>query len=147
MNSSFHFTFEEDWRTAPVAFWVHIPVPDSQTKYEPAIPPYVLHKGYAFLRVQYGQHELQFSSPAQLAHFIEVLARKPLPTSTQLSSLRKLPVGPNGHWLSRLPASLKTPRNRQKLVKELLAVQAQVVTPEDNQSFQWSVKGHGCNPR
>lgn len=121
-----------------MAFWVHVPAPGSETGCEPPAPPYLLHKGYAFLRVQFGVHELQFSSPAQLEHFIDVLAKKPLPTTMQLSALRNLPVGPNGHWLSRLPASLKSPRNRQKMVNELRTIQAQIVAHRDDRSFQWA---------
>lgn len=70
------------------------------------------HKGYLQLHVLFESHELLFSAPAQLEHFIDVLSSKPLPTSRQLSSRRGLPVGPNGHWLSRLQARLKSPQKR-----------------------------------
>jgi hypothetical protein len=62
----------------------------------------------------------------QLDHVIDVLSRKPLPTSRQLSLRRGARFGPNGHWLSRLPAELKAPRKRAKLVQVLRAVRAQV---------------------
>lgn len=126
MKPSFHFTFEKDWRTAPLAFWVHVPVPGTQHECNPPVPKEIPHKGYLVLRVQFDEHELQFSAPAQLDHFIEVLSSKPLPTSRQLSSRRGLPVGPNGHWLSRLPATLKSPRRRAKLVAAMQAVREQV---------------------
>ena len=127
MRATFHFTFEKDWRQAPVAFWVHVPVPGSAGVCEPPAPQAVPHKGYVFLRVTYDRHELQFSAPAQLDHFMEVLASKPLPTTRQLSARRGLAVGPNSHWLSRLPAALKSPRKREKLVQALMAVRAEVV--------------------
>lgn len=71
--------------------------------------------------------ELQFSSPAQLEHCIQVLAAKPLPTTRQLSAKRGASVGPNGHWLSRLPARLKSPRRRERVVETLRSVYAQSV--------------------
>lgn len=117
--NDFHFTFEDDWRGAPIAFWVHVPVKGDAEMCEPPAPSIVPHKGYPILHVQFASHDLQFSSGAQLAHCIDVLASKPMPTSRQLSSKRGLPVGPNGHWLSRLPATLKSPRNRAKLVDTL----------------------------
>lgn len=36
-------------------------------------------------------------------------------------------MGPNGHWLSRLPAALKSPRVRARLVLALRGIRAQVV--------------------
>jgi hypothetical protein len=119
-----------------LAFWVHVPVKGSVTRFEPQAPEPVLHKGFVFLRVEFDAHELVFSSPAQLDHFIDVLATKPLPTSRQLSSRRGMPVGPNGHWLSRLPAELKSPRKRDKLVQALQTVRASVVGSNTSLSFQ-----------
>jgi hypothetical protein len=55
-----------------------------------------------------------------------------------LSSQRGLPVGPNGHWLSRLPATLKSPRNRMRLVESLKAIRATVVAPGGAVSFKLS---------
>lgn len=148
MKPAFHFTYEKDWRTAPMAFWVHVPVPGAADACGPPAPIAIPHLGYMFLRVQVESHELQFSDLAQLDHFIEILSRKPLPTSRQLSFLRGLHVGPNGHWLSRLPAELKSPRKREKLVKALIAVRAQVAVQWSSHSLQpttasytgWSVE-------
>jgi hypothetical protein len=126
MKPAFRFTYEKDWRTAPLAFWVHVPVAETTDACDPAAPVAIPHLGYPFLRVEFESHELQFSALAQLDHFIEVLSRKPLPTSRQLSSRRGLPVGPNGHWLSRLPAELKSPRKREKLVQVLGAIRSQL---------------------
>lgn len=143
MRALYSFSYETDWRAAPLAFWVHVPVPNagsafcSETKYEPAAPRVVPHKGFVFLRVRFDGQELLFRSPAQLAHFIEVLASKPLPTSRQLSERRGTSKGPNSHWLSRLPAQLKSPRNRGKLVSQLLAVQAEAVASGAGQAFDW----------
>lgn len=127
MPPDFHFTFEPDWRAAPLAFWVHVPVEGSTPAYDPPAPPAVLHKGFLFLHVDAAGVDLQFSSPAQLDHFIDVMETKPLPTSRQLSRKRKLSVGPNSHWLSRLPANLKAPKERAKLVGKLRAVRERLL--------------------
>jgi len=145
MKLDYHFTFEKDWRTAPLAFWVHIPVPGTKTECSPPAPKEVPHMGYQTLRVQFEKYELQFSAPAQLDHFIEVLSSKPMPTSKQLSSQRGLPVGPNGHWLSRLPAALKSPRKREKLVKVMQAVREQVFNQAPNPSIERTVSS-GLRP-
>lgn len=136
MKATYCFTYEKDWRTAPVAFWVHVPVPGTESECDPPAPQAVTNLGYAFLRVEFENHELQFSALAQLDHFIEVLSRKPLPTSRQLSSRRGLPVGPNGHWLSRLPAKLKSPRKREKLVQALSTIRSEVVEQWSNHSVE-----------
>ena len=140
MSATYHFSYQPDWRTAPVAFWVHRPV-DGSDAFDPPAPHAVPHKGFVFLHVDFDAAELRFSAPAQLDHFIEVLSKKPLPTSRILSSQRGLPVGPNGHWLSRLPASLKSPRKRMRLVESLKAIRASVVSPGDGASFMNSGGG------
>ena len=137
MNAKFHFSYQSDWRSAPVAFWVHRTV-DGTASFDPPAPPAIPHKGFAFLHVEFGAAELVFSAPAQLDHFIDVLSRKPLPTSRALSSQRGLPAGPNGHWLSRLPAGLKSPRTRMQLVEALRAIRSQVVSPGGATSFKIS---------
>jgi hypothetical protein len=137
MHKTFHFTFEQDWRTAPLAYWVHFPVPGSAALFDPPVPPPIPHKGHVVLRVEFENHELQFSAPAQLDHFIDVLSTIPLPTSSQLSSRRGPNVGPNGHWLSRLPAAFKSPRKRAKLVEALRSVRAEAVREGPSPSFRW----------
>lgn len=126
MTPRFRFTLEPDWRTAPLAFWVHVPIAGSDREYVPPAPVEVLHKGFMVLHVDAADVDLQFSSLAQLDHFIEMMMAKPLPTSRQLSRKRELAVGPNSHWLSRLPAKLKAPKERAKLVSKLQAVRKQL---------------------
>ena len=127
MISRFRFTYEPDWRTAPMAYWVHVPSSTAEGEFEPAAPPKVPRLGYCFLRFEFGEHELVFSSPAQLQHLIDVLSKKPLPTSRQLSSARDASVGPNGHWLSRLPAELKSAKGREVLVRHLKGLRKQLL--------------------
>jgi len=133
MRTLFHFTFEPDWRTAPLAFWVHVPTVGSTTDYVPDAPTAVLHRGFPVLHVSVADVDLQFSALAQLDHFIDVMDAKPRPTSRQLSRKRAPTVGPNGHWLSRLPATLKSPREQARLVGTLRAVREQLVALGD----QW----------
>ncbi len=135
MTPKHYFSYERDWRAAPVALWTHVAVPNTEKVCDPPAPEPIPHKGYAFLHVEVEGVDLQFSAPAQLDHFIEVLSQKPLPTSRQLSFKRGLPVGPNSHWLSRLPAKFKAPRAREKLVRALREVRTNVVAPGSNLSF------------
>jgi hypothetical protein len=131
--STFNLTFERDWLFAPVAWWVHIPQGDGI--WTPPAPRAIPHKGFAVLNVALGTHTLRFSSPAQLAHVIDVLATTPLPTSRQLSVKRGASVGPNGHWLSRLPSELKSTRRRAEVVLALRAAQRAAVDAVDRQAF------------
>jgi hypothetical protein len=112
-----------DWRNAPLAYWVHVESPSGswygKTTYEPAAPKPQGKKGYPYLIVEYGRETLEFSSREQLDHFVEVLSMSPLPTSRKLSALRGTTAGPNGHWLSRLPAALKRTKQRALLVRAL----------------------------
>lgn len=127
MTPSYRFTYEGHWCVFPMAFWVHTRV-DGSDEWTPPVPKEVPHKGFPVLRVDWGQHELQFSAPGQLAQFIEVLSTKPLPTSRILSARNNSPVGPNGHWLSRLPSELKSPRMREKLVVAMRRIYSETVT-------------------
>ena len=135
MVTRYHFSYETHWQTAPVAFWVHLPVDGSTTLFNPPAPSAVPHKGFVFLHVEFEGTDLQFSAPRQLDHFIEVLSTKPLPTSRRLSSSHGLPAGPNSHWLSRLPASIKSPGKRMQLVEAMRAVREKVLVSGDGTSF------------
>lgn len=123
--------YAPDWRWAPMAYWVHIeqgtgPWKDAE-RYLPEAPPFVPHKGYAVICVEFEGVVLRFSSRAQLEECIRILALKPLPTSRRLSALRGHDAGPNGHWLSRLPASIKSPRARAKVVESLVQVLSEAI--------------------
>lgn len=52
---------------------------------------------------------------------MRVLAMNPLPTTRRLSALYGSGYGPNSHWLSRLPASVKNPKARLAALKVLHA--------------------------
>lgn len=119
--ASFPVVYAKDWRTIPGAYWVHIPVPEHEGEYFPPAPHEVPGKGYAILQVPFGAHLLEFCSAAHVQHYIDILSMKLLPTTTQLSQQRGSGAGPNGHWLSRLPAELKPYGKRVLLVKKLEA--------------------------
>lgn len=112
-----------DWRNEPLAYWVHVEQGEGHWRvameYLPAAPQPDGKKGYRILCVEAGDIILRFSSDAQLAEFVRVLSQKPLPSSLRLSKQRGTSAGPNGHWLSRLPARLKAPKARGKLVAQL----------------------------
>lgn len=137
MTTKYHFSFTDHWYSAPLAYWVHVSVPGEPGAYKPAAPVRIPHKGYVVLHIEFEKHELVFSSPAQLEHFIAILAAKPLPSSRYLSARRGEHVGPNAHWLSRLPARLKSPRKREKLVQAMRDVWCRAICAEDIQQFAW----------
>ena len=117
MSSPFSITYVEDWRRTTGAWWAHVRIPDGDGGCIPAAPKPLPHKGYAILLVQHGMHELEFCSGAHLQHYITVLSKKLLPTTRQLSAHSG--AGPNGHWLSRLPAEWKPYKKRLLLVEKL----------------------------
>lgn len=120
MQSNFYFSYQDVWDAAPGAHWVHLPDATEPGKLTPPAPNPVPHKGYWWLHVEFGEHVLVFSSAAQLEHYIDVLSKTALPTSRQLSVASGRLNGPNQHWLSRLPGTLKSPKTRQQLVKTLV---------------------------
>lgn len=128
MAPRFYFTMEADWLAAPLAFWVHAPVPGAAGTYFPSAPQHIPHRGYVFLHVEMDAVDLEFSSLPQLDHFIDIVEKIPLPTSRQLSCESGRAAGPNGHWLSRLPATLKSPKRRALMAQSLRLVRQQVTS-------------------
>ena len=126
MQPRCHFEYVPDWRDAPMAYWTHVETDGhpwyAATQFAPAAPKIVPGKGFAMLCVEVGEVDgfvFHFSSPEQIAVCIDVLARNPLPSVLRLSAGRGQHAGPNGHWLSRLPASVKSPKLRGKIVAAL----------------------------
>ncbi len=115
-----------DWRHEPMAYWVHRQTDGLPwglaASYDPPAPRPEGRKGYPVLCIASQGFVFRFSSGAQLAECIEILGRKPLPTSRRLSSIRSDVSGPNKHWLSRLPAHIKSPKARQRAVEDLHSV-------------------------
>jgi hypothetical protein len=124
--------YANDWRSAPMAYWVHVEQDGKAWRdsgcFLPEAPPHIPHRGYAVVCVEVGPVVLRFSSRAQIEECVRVLGLRPLPTTSRLCATRKGRLGPNGHWLSRLPKSLKAPRARSRVIlllqQVLLATQA-----------------------
>ena len=121
--------YVEDWRSLPMAYWVHIEQGGGQWRtseqYDPPAPKAVAHKGYPVLCIEFEDVVLRFSSQEQISEFVRVLSLKPLPTTRRLSEMRGADAGPNGHWLSRLPASLKAPKKRSRVVQAIARLLAE----------------------
>jgi len=107
--------YRPDWLAAPMAVWVHKRVGEG---FEPPAPARQL-QGYPFYFVRSCGFVFYFSSKAQLDHAIEILGRKLLPTSLELSRRVGPNWGPNQHWLSRLPGDLKGWKKRRRIVRDL----------------------------
>jgi hypothetical protein len=135
MSKSIYWVeYAETWRRAPLAYWVHIEQ-DGQPwfkaeRFLPPAPDPVPHKGFPVLCVEFEGLVLRFSSEPQLLECVRVLEQTPLPTSRRLSAARGGTYGPNGHWLSRLPAAVKSPRTRARLVDMLKQVLLAKPAPE-----------------
>jgi len=113
--AKFWIEYHPDWLAAPMAVWVHKRVGEG---FEPAAPAREL-AGYPFYFVRSCGFVFCFSSRAQLDHAIEILGRKLLPTSLELSRRMGSDWGPNQHWLSRLPGDLKGWKKRRRIVTDL----------------------------
>lgn len=117
----------ENWRNSPVAYWVHIeqdgnPFYKSQ-EFDPPAPKKNLNGLYNIYNVEFNGYVFNFSSIHQYRHFIDIISQKILPRSIDLSKQRTGNYGPNGHWLSRLPAKTKSWKYRSALVEYLLKIE------------------------
>jgi hypothetical protein len=111
-----------------MSFWVHQNLDGDAwiraTLFSPPLPEPVLGQGYPTYFVDYGDVRLQFASIDELRVFVDTLGQRLLPTTRALSLARGTGLGPNSHWLSRLPAELKPWRKRQALTAYLRALLA-----------------------
>tara|TARA_R110000787_G_scaffold45526_4_gene111027 strand:+ start:846 stop:1310 length:465 start_codon:yes stop_codon:yes gene_type:complete len=118
------------WKKPPVSvmtYWVHQPVDAESlgraTLFEPPRPGPVGGEGWPVLMVEVDGVKLVFTSLAELDTYVDVMSRKPLPSTRVLS--RRFPMGPNSHWLSRLPKKAKSPKHRETAVKYLSEVRGE----------------------
>lgn len=124
--SQFYFEYTPDWYTEPMSYWVHIsPLAGRIGVNDYLVPPpdRVKGKGYPVLCVEVGDFTFRFSSPEQLQVCIDVLGSRLLPNIRRLVAIGGGRVGPNSHWLSRLPARVKATTFRQKAVSVLREAQ------------------------
>jgi len=85
--------------------------------FEPPFPNPIPGEGFPTFHIELDDFEFCFASLDEISHCIEVLSQKLLPRSIDLSRQRGTVKGPNTHWLSRLPASVKSWKYREKAVK------------------------------
>jgi hypothetical protein len=117
------------YEATPLSFWAHRHLDAdawvNAKQFDPPLPGPVPGQGWAQLVVEFDGITLRFSSSAELNHFIDVLSRNPLPTTKRLSELRGTTLGPNSHWLSRLPSRAKPRDFRERLIAYLGRVRPQ----------------------
>ncbi len=118
--------YAETWQNAPMAFWVHREVDAEHwfqaTRFEPPAPAVEPGKGYPIYFVECDGFTFEFSSLPQIERCIDILSRKAMPSSLELSGQRGTSKGPNSHWLSRLPQKATPWKYRQKAVAYLRQV-------------------------
>ena len=110
----------------PMTYWVHREA-DGKLWYEsqahdPPLETAVPGKGYPLFFVKYRDFTFIFASLAEIRVAIDTLGRKLLPTTIRLTEERGAGVGrigPNRHWLSRLPAPVTAWRYREPAVAYL----------------------------
>jgi hypothetical protein len=108
----------ERW-LSPVTPWVHAGVGASlwsATEFDPPMPRSLPGKGYPCWVLEHRGRELVFASPEEIAHAIDILGRRILPSPRDLGEAHG---AVNAHWLSRLHTSFKPWKVRQELVMEL----------------------------
>ena len=99
-----------------MTYWVHRKV-GRWDRFNPPRQEAVPGRGFPVMWVEIDGFEFEFASLAEIEACIEVLGRRLLPRTLDLSHERR--AGPNSHWLSRLPARVKPWRYRERAVRYL----------------------------
>jgi hypothetical protein len=114
--------YAASWQDEPMAYWVHVQKGTEEwlraTEFDPPAPKAHGKAGYPVPCVASCGMTFRFSSRAQLDVCIRMLSTQPLPATRNLTALRSGHYGPNGHWLSRLPASVKSTKGRQQAIAD-----------------------------
>ena len=108
-----------------MSYWVHVEADGkpnyAATRFDPPRPWPIAGRGYARFHVEAEGVTLYFVSLDELRVCIATLSQRVLPST--LGETRQRGVtngpGPNGHWLSRLPAKILPWTRRWRLVKYL----------------------------
>lgn len=112
--------YRSKYTETPLSFWVHKHVDHEvwrhANKFDPELPKAIPGKGYPVLIVKVLGVELEFSSVPEVEHFLFVISQKNMPSTRQLSLQRIHNYGPNRHWLSRLPSSIKPWTKRARII-------------------------------
>jgi hypothetical protein len=116
--------YREQWTPSPLSYWVHIEADGHDwhdaREFDPPLPFPIEHHGYPVYWVECDGVTFQFSSLDEMRVAIETLGKKLLPTTIRLAKDRGGELGPESHWLSKLPVKAKPWRYREKAVKYLL---------------------------
>src|SRR5690606_18995523 len=107
----------------PMTYWVHRPV-DTQhwykaTEFDPPRQPVVAARGYPLFNIEIDGFTFVFASLVEIQVCRETLGQKLLPRTIDLASKVdrwNCKLGPNAHWLSRLPKDVKSWKYREKAV-------------------------------
>jgi hypothetical protein len=110
--------YSDERRESPMTYWVH-QGPEGvhwrgAERVTPPLPGPVGGRGFPSFRVEFDGFTFVFASLAELDACVETLSRKNLPTSRRISEARGTGAGPNGHWLSRLPAKVTAWKYRER---------------------------------
>jgi len=111
--------FQDCMPDTAMTFWVHravgeVDIWSNATEFDPPRQPRVAGKGYPVFNVELDGFTFVFSSLEEIRECVNVLERKLLPRTLDLSDKRQTAKGPNSHWLSRLPAKVKPWQYRQR---------------------------------
>ena len=115
--------YHDGWRDSAMSYQVDVEA-DGEPYYQaarfsPPRPGPAAGKGHARFFVDCDGFTFEFSSPLELDQCVEVLSQKHLPSTSELSARRLGRLGPNRHWLSRLPARAKPWKYRQLATRHL----------------------------
>ena len=98
----------------PMTYWVHGLLTSKQIE-ESVLR---LSDGWPTFCVELDDFIFRFASLQELDHCIETLSKKVLPQPSRLAAARRDQLGhANQHWLSRLPAAVKSWKYREKVVR------------------------------
>lgn len=114
--------YHETQPRSPMTGWVHrrVAARDNlagEIVRDPPLPAVIGGRGYPEFHVEYHGFTFSFASFAEIRTCVQVLGQRNLPRSVDLSMEQE--IGPNRHWLSRLPAKVKPWKYREKAVAYL----------------------------
>lgn len=126
----FWIEYSSTWTSGPMSFWVHKHLDGDSwaraTQFAPPLPKPLPGRGYSTYFVEFRDVRLRFASTDEIRACVDTLERRVLPTTRALSAVRGTELGPNSHWLSRLPSALKPWRTRQVLTAYLRTILAEL---------------------
>ncbi len=110
----------EEYRQSPLSSEVHRPVNSDiwlyATEYDPPLPKAEAGQGYTLYKIEVKGRELQFSSLQEIERCIQVLSKRNLPTTYQLSQQSWCKGWQHTHWLTKFPGALKSAKTRMRIV-------------------------------